>query len=233
MAGVVEEMRVDVEGDRDSGVAHDPADLGDVEAEVDNQVAGEGVAEVVEAQWWPVVSVQVGHVGRPLEHALGDVALALRGATGGREDPVCGCHKGRSLLVGSEQTGELFDQWDLADRGRRLRRHPPRWLVAVGARELRSDVDQPGAEVDVAPDHSQQLGNSQAAIEGGGDEQPTGRRAGAQQALNLIPSEYPLAAATWSRPLPGLELVDRVAADPVVATGVAKDAVQGGEGVGR
>lgn len=94
-------------------------------------------------------------------------------------------------------------------------------------------MDQPGAEVDVAPDHSQQLGNSQAAVEGGGDEQPTGRRAGAQQALNLIPSEYPLAAATWSRPLLGLELVDRVATDPVVATGVAKDAAQGGEGVGR
>ena len=43
MARVVEEMRVDVEGDRDPGMAHDSADLGDVESEVDDQVAGEGV----------------------------------------------------------------------------------------------------------------------------------------------------------------------------------------------
>jgi hypothetical protein len=57
VTGVVEEMRVDVEGDRDPGVAEDAADLGDVEAEVDDQVAGKGVAEVVEAQRRPVVSV--------------------------------------------------------------------------------------------------------------------------------------------------------------------------------
>lgn len=57
MAGVVEEVRIGVEGDRDPGVAEDAADLGDVEAEVDDQVAGEGVAQVVETQWRPAVSV--------------------------------------------------------------------------------------------------------------------------------------------------------------------------------
>lgn len=47
MAGVVEEVGIDVERDRNSGVAEDAADLGNVEAEVDDQVAGEGVAQIV------------------------------------------------------------------------------------------------------------------------------------------------------------------------------------------
>jgi hypothetical protein len=115
MAGVVEEMRVDVEGDRNPGVTHNPADLGDIETEVDNQVAGKGVAEVVEAQRWPVVSVQVSCLGRPLEHPLGDVALSLWGAARGREDPVGRCGERRGLLVRSEQIGELSDQRHLTD----------------------------------------------------------------------------------------------------------------------
>jgi hypothetical protein len=55
VASVVEEVGVDVEGDCDPGVAENAADLGDVEAEVDDQVAGEGVAQVVEAQRRPAV----------------------------------------------------------------------------------------------------------------------------------------------------------------------------------
>jgi hypothetical protein len=39
VAGVVEEVRVDVERGGDAGVAQDAADLGDVEPEVDDQVA--------------------------------------------------------------------------------------------------------------------------------------------------------------------------------------------------
>jgi hypothetical protein len=50
VAGVVKEVRADIERDRDARVAEDPADLGDVEAEVDDQMAGEGVAQVMEAQ---------------------------------------------------------------------------------------------------------------------------------------------------------------------------------------
>jgi hypothetical protein len=44
VAGVLEEVRVDVERDRDASVAEDAADLGRVEPEVDDQVACEGVA---------------------------------------------------------------------------------------------------------------------------------------------------------------------------------------------
>jgi hypothetical protein len=57
VAGVVEEVRVDVERDRDAGVAEHAADLGWVEPEVDDQVAGEGVAQVVEAKRRPAVVV--------------------------------------------------------------------------------------------------------------------------------------------------------------------------------
>jgi hypothetical protein len=50
VARPIEEMGVDVEGDRCACVAEDAADLADVEAQVDDEVAGEGVAEVVEAK---------------------------------------------------------------------------------------------------------------------------------------------------------------------------------------
>ena len=50
VAGVLEQVCVDVERDRDARVAEDTADLGRVEPEVADQVAGEGVAEVVEAK---------------------------------------------------------------------------------------------------------------------------------------------------------------------------------------
>jgi hypothetical protein len=50
VAGLVEQVGVDVEGRADAGVAEDPADLDDVEAQVDDQVAGEGVTEGVKAQ---------------------------------------------------------------------------------------------------------------------------------------------------------------------------------------
>jgi hypothetical protein len=57
VAGVLEEVRVDVERDRDARVAEDAADPGYVEPEVDDQVAGEGVAQVVEAKRRPAVVV--------------------------------------------------------------------------------------------------------------------------------------------------------------------------------
>ena len=57
VAGVLEQVRVGVERDRDARVAEDAADLGQVEPEVDDQVAGEGVAQVVEAKRRPAVVV--------------------------------------------------------------------------------------------------------------------------------------------------------------------------------
>ena len=57
VACLFEEVGVGVEGHAGAGVAEDAADLGDVEADVDDQVAGEGVAQVVETQP-PVVAVE-------------------------------------------------------------------------------------------------------------------------------------------------------------------------------
>ncbi len=66
--GVVEEVGVYVECDGDPCVAEDAADLRDVEPEVDDQVAGERVAQVVEAQRRPAVLVEPGGAGGALEH---------------------------------------------------------------------------------------------------------------------------------------------------------------------
>jgi hypothetical protein len=48
--GRLEEVCVGVERDCDAGVAEHAADLGWVEPELDDQVAGEGVAQIVEAK---------------------------------------------------------------------------------------------------------------------------------------------------------------------------------------
>jgi hypothetical protein len=57
VAGVLEQVCVGVERDRDARVAEHAADLGRVEPEVDDQVAGEGVPGVVEAKRRPAVVV--------------------------------------------------------------------------------------------------------------------------------------------------------------------------------
>lgn len=170
MAGIVEEMGVNVEGDRDPGVAEDATDLGDVEAEVDDQVTGEGMTQVVEAQRRPSVSVQLRGIGSATQHPLRDVAVALRGSASGGEDPVVWRGKGCVLLVDGEQAGELLDQRHLANRGGRLRRRPPSRFAAMGAGELRADPNQASGKVDVLPNQPEELGDPQAAEEGGGDQ---------------------------------------------------------------
>ena len=64
MPGGFEQMRVRVEGHAGAGVPEDAADLDDVEADVDDQMAGEGVAQVVKAQP-PTVAIQTRVDGRP------------------------------------------------------------------------------------------------------------------------------------------------------------------------
>jgi hypothetical protein len=62
--GFLEKVRVGVEGHAGAGVAEDCADLGDVEADVDDQVASESVAQVVEADA-PTGLVEAGASGSP------------------------------------------------------------------------------------------------------------------------------------------------------------------------
>ncbi len=80
----LEEVRVGVQRHARSGVAEDGADLGDVESDVNDQMAGKGVAQIVEAHppTWPV---EAGAGGSPAEHALGDVVMQEGRAAHGRE----------------------------------------------------------------------------------------------------------------------------------------------------
>src|SRR5829696_8855763 len=71
VTGVLEQVGVAVEGDRDAGVAEHAADLGWVEPEVDDQVAREGVAQVVEAKRRPaVVFSPASWAARPITRRL-------------------------------------------------------------------------------------------------------------------------------------------------------------------
>jgi hypothetical protein len=84
VAGLLEQMRVRVEGHARPGVAEDPADLGDVEADVDDQMAREGVAQIVEAHP-PTVPIQTRVDGGPTPYPLRDVVVQERRATRGGE----------------------------------------------------------------------------------------------------------------------------------------------------
>jgi hypothetical protein len=88
VGGSVEEVGVGVERDAGAGVAEDAADLGDIEPQVDDQVAGEGVAQIVEAQRRRALAVDPGSLGGAGECASLDVAMSERGAAPAREDVV-------------------------------------------------------------------------------------------------------------------------------------------------
>jgi len=73
-------------------VAKDAADLRDVEPEVDDQVAGEGVAQIVKAH-----RLEAGRRGGALERAALDVAMAERHAVAGGEDVIAEVREARGL----------------------------------------------------------------------------------------------------------------------------------------
>jgi hypothetical protein len=74
-----EQVRVGVEGHAGAGVAEDAADLDDVEADVDDQVAGEGVAQIVEAHP-PAVAIETGVGGSAAQNTPRDVVVEKRRA---------------------------------------------------------------------------------------------------------------------------------------------------------
>jgi hypothetical protein len=79
MPGGFEEMGVRIEGHARASVAEDAADLDDVETNVNDQVAGEGMAQIVEAHptAWPVDACARGGAAK---HTLGDVVVEKRRA---------------------------------------------------------------------------------------------------------------------------------------------------------
>jgi hypothetical protein len=74
-----EEVGVDIERNRRARVAEDAAYLHNVELQIEDEMAGEGMAEVVKAQRWPAVTIQLCAFYGPLQSPPTDVALRLRG----------------------------------------------------------------------------------------------------------------------------------------------------------
>jgi len=114
MPGRVEEMGVGVEGHARASVAEDAADLNDVEADVDDQVAGEGMAQVVEAHP-PVRPVEPGAGGGAAKHTLGDVVVEKRRAVACREHEIGTASEAGAAFVLTKDGGELGEERDFAD----------------------------------------------------------------------------------------------------------------------
>jgi hypothetical protein len=77
---LVEKMRIGIERDTRARVAEDAADLGNVELQVDDQVAGERVPQVVDAERRLALQVQAGVLRGAPEATSLDVAIAERHA---------------------------------------------------------------------------------------------------------------------------------------------------------
>lgn len=107
VGGVVEEVGVGVESDAGAGVAEDAADLGDVEFELDDQVAGEGVAEVVDAEAGLLGWVVAGVVCCAAQSSTFGVARRKWRAARAREHVVVVARVGGGEFVPFEQGGEL------------------------------------------------------------------------------------------------------------------------------
>jgi hypothetical protein len=102
VAGVLEEVRVDVERGRDAGMPEDAAHLGDVESEVDYPMARERVPQIVEAKRRPAVVVEPGQMRGASKAAPADIAVTVRSAARGRKDPVVASRKPARLLASCE-----------------------------------------------------------------------------------------------------------------------------------
>ena len=94
----------------------DPADLGDVEPQVDDQVAGDGVSQIMDPQSRQHLRIQPGPVGRPPQPAPLDVAGTKRSPERGGEDVVVVAGVGGGELVLFQERFQLRKQRDLPHR---------------------------------------------------------------------------------------------------------------------
>jgi hypothetical protein len=76
----------------------------------------------------------------------------------------------------------------------------------MGARELRPDVELAAVEVEVRPDQAQQLGDPQAGVDRRGDQGAIARRAGDQEADDLVAAQDTLSARDRMGTLPASNL---------------------------
>jgi hypothetical protein len=102
---LLEEVRVGVESHARARVTEDAAHLDDVEPDIDDQVAGEGVTEIVEAQ--VAVAIETGVPGGAAEGAFGDVVVQERRAPFRCEHIVGAAAEARSSAVVAQDDAEL------------------------------------------------------------------------------------------------------------------------------
>jgi hypothetical protein len=161
MPGRFEQMRVRVEGHACAGVPEDAADLDDVETDVDDQMAGKGMTQIVEAH--PSVwAIEPCAGGGAAKHTLGHVVVQKRRAVAGREHVVGAAREAGAAFVLAENRGELGKERDLADRRARLRGDSVRRDAAAAAREQMANVHDAGGEVHVVPAEAEHLGEAHA-----------------------------------------------------------------------
>jgi hypothetical protein len=228
MPSLLEQMRVSVEGHARASVAEDAGDLNDVEADVDDEVAGEGVAEVVEAHP-PPVDIEARVDGRSTEYSLGDVVVEKRRAVCCREHVIGTTREAGVALVLTENRGQLGEKQDLPYGGARLRRDPVRRDAAAAARKLMTNAYNAGDEVDVLPTQPEHLGEAHAGVRGGEKQRPIPARASSKESRELGAGEDALVGAERMRPLVALEPVERVGVDVAAAEREREHAAERGE----
>ena len=123
----------------------------DIRSEVEDQVAGEGVAQIVIAQRRAAAIVDPRDSCGALQPAPGDVAVAVRGAVRGYEHPVGAGGEWCAAAMVRDQISQLRDEWDVSDRCLGLGRYASRGCIAMGPRQLCADVDYAAVEVNVVP----------------------------------------------------------------------------------
>lgn len=99
VANLVEEMGVDVERRAHLRVPENAADLSDIQAQVDDQVARERVPEIVKAQAGPGSVIEPGQRGGAVQSPGLDVAVPERGPRAGVEYPYLLTHRGHLASV--------------------------------------------------------------------------------------------------------------------------------------
>lgn len=200
----------------------------DVEADVDDQVAGEGVAQVVEAHA-STVAIEPGVEGRSAQHTFGDVVVEKGRAIACREHVIGTAREAGAAFVVAEHRGELGEEGDLAYRRTCLRGDSVRWHAAAATRELVANVHDAGDEVDVGPAQPEYLGEAHARVHAGKKQRPIPVRAGEKEPGEFCAREDALLGAQRMRPLVPLEPVERVSVDVAAAESEREDAAERGE----
>ena len=225
MAGLLEDVRVGIEGHARARVAEDAADLDDVEADVEDQMAREGMAQIVEPHP-PIGAVDAGVAGSSAQHTAGDVVMKERGSARGREHVVGQGGEACFAAVLAQHGCELGKQRDLAHRRSRFRCHPMRWDALAASRKLRTNVDHARDEVDILPGKGEYLGQSHPGVDAGREQRPvTGRTVG-EQADDLGSGEHALVGGRGMGALVSFETRERMLADVAASQRITEDAAE-------